>query len=243
MLPNPKVHLLCEAGDPFQANLNSASQGTGWMLETHSTADEFLRKLRLEHHGCLVVSPRRFGPEPAMEMIRGLREKWINLPILLAVSDNEPHALEVAAVHSGAHDVIRIPAADEQIRLQIARALEFDRHNAGQPGVVRSRLATLSPKEREVLDLALEGQNTNAMASILGVCYQTINKHRARIRLKMRSKCDITLMNHLLGQRPLPREVGYTSPAPHSPITTVPHQPAPISAPNHVSSPAAATRW
>ena len=230
MLPSPKVHLLCEPSDTFDGVLRTASQNTGWALDTFATADEFLRKLRLEHHSCLLISPGPHGPEPAMEMMRSLREKRINIPMLLVASESEPHSLEVAAVHSGAFDVIRVPASPETVKHQVARALEYDLHGAGQPGVVRSRMATLSPKEREVMDLTLLGQNTNAMASTLGVCYQTVNKHRARIRLKMRSKCDITLMNNLLGHPPLPREVGYES------TTTATPAPAPV--PTMVPAPA-----
>ena len=232
MLPSPKIHLLCDSNDPFRTTLTDAARSTGWSIDVHATADEYLAKMRLEHHGALLVSPGIHGAEPAMEMIRELRERRVNVPILLVVSDDEPHALEVAAVHSGAHDVIRTPTTEEQVRVQIARALEFDRHSAGQPGVVRSRLATLSPKEREVMDLTLQGQSTNAMASTLGVVYQTINKHRARIRLKMRAKCEITLLNQLNGQAPLPSELGYTSPQASTPMP----QPSAIAPPAHMPS-------
>lgn len=225
MLPSPKIHLLCEPQNSFRTTLADAAQNTGWSLDFHATADDFVAKMRLEHHGALLVCPGSHGPEPAMEMMREMRERRMNMPMLLVVSKDEPHVLEVAAVHSGAHDVIRTPATAEQVRSQVGRALEFDRHSAGQPGMIRSRLATLSPKEREVMELTLQGQSTNAMASTLDVVYQTINKHRARIRLKMRAKCEITLLNLLHGQPPLPSELGYQT------TPSVPETPKPMGTP------------
>lgn len=220
MIATPTIHLLSESTNRMREQLSMVIHNTGWEVARHTSAEEFLRRFRLERHGCLLVAPGQHGPMPAMEMIRGLRERWLNLPILLAADSGEPHSLEVAAVHSGAFDVIRCPASDETLRNQIARALEYDRQGSGLPSLVRTRLASLSPKEREVLDLTLAGQSTNAMASQLEVCYQTINKHRARIRLKMRAKCDMVLANSLRGEAPLPHECGYLeSPAAETPGT------------------------
>ena len=213
MNSTPFVRLLCEPGDALTSRVAAMCQAYSYRYQEDATAEDLLSGFEYDCAGCLVVAPGSHGASPALNMIREMRSRWFNIPVLLVVADNEPPELELAALHGGAFDVCRSSVDDDELRRRVRRAVAYDRDGEGQPSVIRSRLASLSPREREVMELSLKGHNTDSMAALLGVCYQTVNKHRARIRLKMRVSCDVRLLHLLHGQPPTPEQCGYISTA------------------------------
>jgi two-component system response regulator FixJ len=107
--------------------------------------------------------------------------------------------MAVRAVQAGAFDFVEKPFNDQDLLDRIQRAIA---HDAGRRGATRSArssralFASLTPREREVLDLVVEGLSNKAVANALGLSAKTVEVHRAKVMEKMhaRSISDLVKM-------------------------------------------------
>jgi len=91
---------------------------------------------------------------------------------------------------SGAVDFLQKPVDDEDLLAAISTALEQDyrtRDSQRQHAALRQRVATLTPRERDVMDLVTTGLLNKEIAYALGTCEKTIKAHRARVMRKMQA--------------------------------------------------------
>jgi FixJ family two-component response regulator len=104
--------------------------------------------------------------------------------------------MAVNAMKSGASDFIQKPFRDQDLLDRIHKALARDRERRAQRAeedAIRERLATLTPRETEVMKCVVRGQANKVIALDLGVSQRTVELHRARVmrKLKMRSLADL----------------------------------------------------
>ena len=100
--------------------------------------------------------------------------------------------MAVDTLKRGAFDFFEKPFNDNQLMDRVEQALAQSRQ-AGEGAAVRSRLATLSAREREVLDLILAGKLNKVVADQLGISMRTVEVHRAHIFDKMQVKTAVEL--------------------------------------------------
>jgi FixJ family two-component response regulator len=96
--------------------------------------------------------------------------------------------MAVEAMQAGAFDFLQKPFRDQDLIDRIQRALEKDRANRAalaERDLIRLRLESLTPREREVLAMVTSGKPNKIMAADLGVSQRTIEIHRARVMEKM----------------------------------------------------------
>jgi FixJ family two-component response regulator len=96
--------------------------------------------------------------------------------------------MAVEAMQAGAFDFLQKPFRDQDLIDRIQRALEKDRTNRAvldERTLIRQRLESLTPREREVLGMVASGKPNKIMASDLGVSQRTVEIHRARVMEKM----------------------------------------------------------
>jgi len=101
----------------------------------------------------------------------------------------------------GAVDFLEKPFGDELLFEAIGRALQQSerlRERAATSADAAARLATLTPREREVFDLLVSGLPTKAIANTLGASPRTIEVHRARVFEKLKGKSLPDLVRLLL---------------------------------------------
>jgi FixJ family two-component response regulator len=99
--------------------------------------------------------------------------------------------MAVDAMRGGALDFLPKPFDARSLLARVQQALELGpalRQAAQQRLVAAARLATLSPREREVLALLLEGRMNKAIAAELGISAKTVEDHRASIMRKMQAR-------------------------------------------------------
>jgi two-component system, LuxR family, response regulator FixJ len=97
-------------------------------------------------------------------------------------------SMAVRAVKSGAIDFIEKPFSDQLLLDRVRQALEIDRQARevrSRREDARRRLATLTAREREVLNLVVAGRANKEIASALGVSPKTVEVHRAHVMSKM----------------------------------------------------------
>lgn len=109
----------------------------------------------------------------------------------------------VAAVKRGAFDFVEKPFSDNALVDRIEQALDASRHTLqaqrAQDGVARA-VAELTEREREVMQLVIDGKPNKLIADALGISVRTVEVHRARVFDKMGVKSAVELANLLRSQ-------------------------------------------
>jgi two-component system response regulator DctR len=113
------------------------------------------------------------------------------LPVIFLTGHGEV-PMAVDSLKRGAFDFFEKPFNDNELMDRVVQALEASRH-AAEATAVRARLATLSTREREVLDLILAGKMNKVVADKLGISMRTVEVHRAHIFDKMQVKTAVEL--------------------------------------------------
>jgi two-component system response regulator DctR len=113
------------------------------------------------------------------------------LPVIFLTGHGEV-PMAVDSLKRGAFDFFEKPFNDNQLMDRVEEALARSRQ-AAAASAVRERLATLSAREREVLDLILAGNMNKVVADKLGISMRTVEVHRAHIFDKMNVKTAVEL--------------------------------------------------
>lgn len=100
--------------------------------------------------------------------------------------------MAVDSLKRGAFDFFEKPFNDNELMDRVEQALAASR-KAAEASAVQARLATLSAREREVLDLILAGKMNKVVADELGISMRTVEVHRAHIFDKMQVKTAVEL--------------------------------------------------
>lgn len=197
-----------EAG--IRSSLRRLLKLAGLTVETYSSGPEFLEKAQLHGAGCVLLD-MRMPHMSGLEVQARLNERRIALPVIfLTGAADVPMA--VAAMRNGAHDFIEKPFDDRQLVARVRQLLEQahnHRQRAEDRNVTIARLRTLTPREREVLDLVAAGGTAKEIARQLGTSHRTVEIHRAHLMQKLAasSLADLVRMQLLAAAEPI-RDAG-----------------------------------
>jgi RNA polymerase sigma factor (sigma-70 family) len=167
-------------------------------VQTFSSAQAFIDGYDPARSGCLVLDVRMPGMS-GLELQERLSAQRIRVPIIFITGHGDVQ-MAVRAVQAGAFDFIEKPFNDQDLLDRIQRAIAFDAEQRGreaQHAQLRALFASLTPREREVLDLVVEGLSNKAVANALGLSAKTVEVHRAKVMEKMhaRSVSDLVKMS------------------------------------------------
>ena len=168
----------------------------GWAVETFESAEAFLARPRGTVTGCLVLDVTMPGLD-GLALQRRLAEEGGPLPIVF-VTGHGDIPMSVRAMKAGATDFLTKPVPAQVLIAAIRAAIEQDeaaRRARGDTDAIRQRLASLTPREREVLEALAAGKLNKQIAGDLGVAEQTVKFHRARIMERMHAKTVAELMH------------------------------------------------
>ncbi|HVP13153.1 MAG TPA: response regulator [Phycisphaerae bacterium] len=181
-------------------------ESVGLPAEAYGGADAFLSRCQPERPGCLILDLCMPGTS-GLELQERLIGNGISIPII-AISGHADVEKAVRAMKNGALDFIKKPYKAQVLLDAIRKALEIDagrrRQEAGRSDVA-VRLATLTPREREVLDLLAAGNAAKEIALTLKLSRKTVDLHRRRAMAKLgvNSLADLLRVSQISRPDPL----------------------------------------
>lgn len=154
----------------------------------YESAVAFLQALPEVTEGCVVTDVRM--PEMSgMDLVKRLKAEGFALPVIM-ITGHADVPLAVEAMKAGVADFIEKPFDDEALLGAIRNALhasETDRRGAAEAAEIAERIASLSGREREVLDGLVAGHANKVIAYDLGISPRTIEIYRANVMTKMKA--------------------------------------------------------
>lgn len=184
--------------EPTRAGLAELVHTIKLNAEIFATAQEFLDSYDPGRPGCLVLDVRLPGMS-GLRLQEELHARRIPLPIIF-ISGHADLPMAVEAMKQGAYDFLEKPVGDQALLDRIHAALSEDRRRRQTQGEVeayQSRLARLTAREHEVLDLLKVGKSTNAISETLHMSQKTAQVHRTRILEKLQAESVPDLLTTL----------------------------------------------
>ena len=135
-----------------------------------------------------------------LELQQELNLRGAVIPVIF-MSGHGDIPMAVEAMQHGAFDFLQKPFRDQDLLDRIQRAIVRDgelRKSLGEHTRIRTHLESLTPREREVLDLMTQGKQNKAIAQVLDVSPRTIEIHRARVMEKMGAQSVAELVRMML---------------------------------------------
>jgi two-component system response regulator FixJ len=172
----------------IRSSLKWLIESVGLVVETYATADEFMNSYYPGRAGCLLLDVRMPGMS-GLELQEHFAKNAVNIPIIIITGHGDV-PMAVRAMKAGAVDFIEKPFNDELLLESIRNALALDvrqREVQSQRAQIAARLAHLTPREHEVMEMVTEGRSNKEIALNMGVSSKTVEAHRARVMEKMRA--------------------------------------------------------
>ena len=183
--------------------LENLISSIGQQVETYAAAQDFLRDCPPNPVGCLVLDVQMPGLS-GLDLQSELSHAGIHLPIIFLTGHGDIPTT-VRAMKAGAVEFLTKPVSDSELLAAINQALERDRLaqvNRADLTELRQRYDQLTPKEREVMGLVVQGLLNKQIALRLNNSEITIKQHRGKVMQKMRAQSlvDLVHMAERLGE-------------------------------------------
>ena len=200
----PSMVYIVDDDVSFQTAIRWRLQLAGYEVQIYSSAEQFLDQQPNDNNrsGCLLLDVWIAGLS-GPELQGRLHEAGSTLPVVFVSACNDINTV-VQTVKAGAEDFLVKPVTSDVLLAAIERAIA--RHDASRKlqselDVLRTHVATLTPRERQVFGLVVRGRINKQIAFELGPTERTIKAHRHRVMEKMnvRSVAELVLIANRLG--------------------------------------------
>jgi FixJ family two-component response regulator len=203
-MPSPPTVFVVDDDEALRESFVRLIESVNLPVEAFADADAFLRGYNAERPGCLVLDILMPGMN-GLDLQQKLLADGIRIPVII-VSGHGDVEKAVRAMKGGAVDFIKKPYKATSLLDAIGKALDLDaglRRQQAERAEITARLATLSSREREVMDLLATGSSSKEIARSLELSSKTVDAHRNRILAKLgcTSMVDILRIFHFFGPR------------------------------------------
>jgi two-component system, LuxR family, response regulator FixJ len=172
--------------DGMRRALDALLSTVGYKTAIFSRPTEFLAKFKPDSAGCLVLDIR-MPDMSGLEVQQQLNRMGSMLPVIFITGHGDV-PMAVQAMKEGAFEFIQKPFRDQDLLDRINHALKLDAENrstVARRADIQHRLESLTPRERQVMDLVVDGAANKVIAIDLGLSERTVEIHRAKVMEKM----------------------------------------------------------
>lgn len=202
MTSNSKTVFIVDDDADFRESVQWLLESTQYAIESYASAQEFLDAYD-QRAGCLLLDVRM--PEiNGLALQQIMQDQDIRLPVIILTGHGDV-PMAVSAMKNGAMDFLEKPFDDDVLLKLVDKAMQEAEQRFSQLGeeqVLREYFDTLSRREREVMELVVNGNSNREIAETLGISPKTVEVHRSRVMSKMRADNLAQLVqmnNRLLG--------------------------------------------
>ena len=171
---------------PVRSALSRLLRAHRFAVSAFASPKEFLEQYDPDTPGCLVLDLKMWGNGFGLQ--RTLQNRGSPIPIIfLSAHGDVPKTVQ--ALKRGAVDFLTKPVNDKELLAAVGLAIEKDsalRRKQAKFFEIRDRLATLTSREREVLEHVVSGKLNKQIGADLGISERTVKAHRARVMEKMK---------------------------------------------------------
>lgn len=199
MTHEPTVFVV-DDDEGVRGGLRRLLESVSLKVETYDSAQAFLDDYNLDRHGCLVLDVRMPGMG-GLDLQAQLAEQGIRLPVII-LTGHADVPIAVSALKAGAVDLIEKPFNGQVLLDRIQHAIQRDaetRRQSAQQFEIGQRLAQLTSRERQVMEMMVAGKASKVIAIDLEISERTVEFHRANIMKKMQARtlAELIQMSHV----------------------------------------------
>jgi FixJ family two-component response regulator len=199
--PSPLIHIVDDDA-AYRAAVARLLEASGYRVALYASAAQLLETPPTVEAGCILLDVQMDGLS-GLELQERLAAAGNRLPIVFLTGHADVPS-SVRAMKAGAEDFLTKPAPKNVLLAAVQRALarfQVTAQNEERIGALHARLAKLTPREREVLDLVVRGRLNKQIAHQLGTAERTIKAHRQSImnKLQMQSVAELVLFAERVG--------------------------------------------
>ncbi|MFQ5766243.1 MAG: response regulator transcription factor, partial [Rhodospirillales bacterium] len=201
--PTSPVVYIVDDNEDVRETLGLLFESVELEVETFASASAFLDAYPAGRPGCLIADvrmPGMSGLELHEEMIR----RAIDLPVIIITGYGDIE-MAVNVMKAGAADFIQKPYKEQDLLDRVQKAIGASVEALRQSGEAErncERLALLTPREREVLDLIVAGEPNKRIAHQMGLSEKTVEFHRANVMKKLEARSLADLLKKAIAGRP-----------------------------------------
>jgi len=182
---DPIVHIV-DDDEAIRDSLSLLLQSEGMKARAYAAAREFLDGYEASTFACILLDVR-MPDMNGLELLRELTARRIEIPVIMMTAYGDV-PMAVHAMQEGAVDFIEKPVDSGILLKRIRRCLNQQKASSGRTGeriAEAKRLARLTRREREVMELLVQGNMNKQIAAKLDISPRTVEVHRARIKEKL----------------------------------------------------------
>ena len=157
-------------------------------VETYASPQEFLNNAVLDSPSCLVLDIR-LPDSSGLDFQAALIQRGVRIPIIFVTGHGDV-AMSVRAMKAGAVEFLTKPFRHQELLEAINHAIDRDRayrQQQAEQESIRQRYDSLTPREKEVMALVVDGMSNKQISSEIGIRPATVKFHRGKLVFKMRA--------------------------------------------------------
>lgn len=185
-MPDKKVVHIVDDDDAVRQSLEFLLKSAKIEVHSHTSATSFLEVLPTFDPGCVITDVRMPGIS-GIELLKQLKSMASPIPVIIITGHGDV-PLAVEAMKYGAADFLEKPFDDELLLATVRSALnrlEKDGKREAERAEILDKLATLSSRERQVLEGLVAGHANKIIAFNLSISPRTVEIYRANVMSKM----------------------------------------------------------
>jgi two-component system response regulator DctR len=193
---------LVDDDEAIRDSLSWLLQSRGVACQTFMSAEDFLAAWNSTFAGCILLDIRMDGMS-GPELFNALRERGCLLPVIFLTGHGDV-PMAVSALKNGAFDFVEKPCNDNELVNRVLEAIKLDeaqRAAASSADSMTARMAKLTARERQVMDLVLAGKLNKVIADDLQISMRTVEVHRSNLLEKMGVRTAVELAQLLTAKR------------------------------------------